>query len=41
MATFQPRELIKIKAKNIRQNPSWHRDPGADAFLFIDEIILK
>jgi hexosaminidase len=32
---------IKLKAKNIGKVPSWHEAAGSDAWLFIDEIIVK
>lgn len=34
-------KYVKVIAKNIGKNPDWHQAPFADAFLFIDEIILK
>ncbi|MDN5201481.1 DUF2961 domain-containing protein [Fulvivirgaceae bacterium BMA10] len=32
---------IKIKAKNIGKCPSWHPGNGGDAWIFIDEVIIK
>jgi len=32
---------IKIYAKNIGENPSWHRFSGGNASIFIDEVIVK
>ena len=32
---------IKIYAKNIGENPRWHRFSGGNASIFIDEIIVK
>ncbi|MDX1350842.1 MAG: hypothetical protein R3279_11365, partial [Putridiphycobacter sp.] len=32
---------IKLKAKNIGKVPGWHEAAGSDAWLFIDEIIVK
>ena len=32
---------LKIKVKNIGKVPDWHEAAGSDAWLFIDEIIVK
>ncbi len=32
---------IKVKAKNIKKVPDWHEAAGSDAWLFMDEIIVK
>lgn len=32
---------IKVFAKNIGANPVWHNFSGADAWIFVDEIIIK
>jgi len=32
---------IKIYAKNIGENPQWHRFSGGNASIFIDEVIIK
>ncbi len=32
---------VKVFAKNIEYNPEWHPFPGGDAWLFVDEIIIK
>ena len=32
---------IKVKAKNIMKVPDWHEAAGSDAWLFMDEIIVK
>jgi hypothetical protein len=32
---------IKVEAKNIGVNPDWHTNPGEDAWLFVDEIIIQ
>ena len=33
--------FIKIHAKNIKQCPTWHKGSGGNAWLFVDEIIVK
>jgi len=32
---------IKVKAKNFGKIPEWHLGSGGEAFIFIDEIIIK
>lgn len=32
---------LKIKVKNIMKVPEWHEAAGSDAWIFIDEIIVK
>ncbi len=32
---------LKIKVKNVGKVPSWHEAAGSDAWIFIDEIIVK
>ncbi|MEO5776784.1 MAG: GH92 family glycosyl hydrolase [Flavobacterium sp.] len=32
---------VKIKAYNFGKLPEWHQGSGGDAFIFIDEIIIK
>lgn len=32
---------IKIKAKNYGTLPSWHQGAGGDAFIFVDEVMIK
>lgn len=32
---------IKIKATNIKTVPEWHEAAGSDAWIFIDEIVVK
>ena len=31
---------IKVYLKNIRKNPEWHEAPGAQSWIFIDEIMI-
>ena len=33
--------FIKIRVKNITKVPDWHEAAGSDAWIFIDEIIVK
>ena len=33
--------FIKVIAKNIKKNPSWHLSAGEKAWLFTDEIIFE
>jgi len=37
----QKARYVKIIAKNFGKLPQWHQGFGGDAFIFIDEIILK
>jgi len=32
---------IKLDIISQKKNPSWHSDPGADCWLFIDEIVIE
>lgn len=32
---------IKISAKNIMENPDWHKSPGEKSWIFADEIIIN
>ena len=32
---------VKIIAKNFGKLPEWHQGFGGDAFIFIDEIMIK
>ena len=32
---------VRVKAKNIGKVPDWHEAAGSDAWVFIDEIIVK
>lgn len=32
---------IKVVAKNIKTNPSWHLSPGEKSWLFTDEIVIE
>lgn len=32
---------LRIKAKNILNNPSWHSAAGGSSFIFVDEIIIE
>ncbi len=32
---------LKLKVKNVGKVPSWHEAAGSDAWIFIDEIIVK
>jgi predicted alpha-1,2-mannosidase len=34
-------KYVKIKAYNFGKLPEWHQGAGGDAFIFIDEIIIK
>lgn len=31
---------IKIKMKNLKTIPEWHEGAGAEAYIFIDEIMV-
>lgn len=33
--------FIKVKAKNIGALPEWHTGKGKDAWLFVDEVVVK
>ncbi len=37
----KPIKYIKIKAKNIGKNPTWHPSAGAKAWLFVDEVTIQ
>jgi predicted alpha-1,2-mannosidase len=32
---------VKVIAKNFGKLPEWHQDAGGDAFIFVDEILIK
>jgi hexosaminidase len=32
---------LKVKVKNVGKVPEWHEAAGSDAWIFIDEIIVK
>ena len=32
---------LKVKVKNLGKIPDWHEAAGSDAWIFIDEIIVK
>ncbi|MBT4970615.1 MAG: hypothetical protein HOM80_16540, partial [Bacteroidetes bacterium] len=32
---------IRLKATNIKKLPDWHEAAGSDAWLFVDEIIVR
>jgi hypothetical protein len=32
---------VKVIAKNFGKLPEWHQGFGGDAFIFVDEIIIK
>lgn len=32
---------IKLNITAQKKNPNWHSDPGADAWLFIDEVVVE
>ncbi|QBZ96979.1 hypothetical protein GS03_00464 [Flavobacterium sangjuense] len=34
-------QYVKVKAYNYGKLPEWHQGAGGDAFIFIDEIIIK
>ncbi len=40
--TFSPRpvKFVKLKITSQFKNPQWHSDPGKDAWLFIDELVV-
>ena len=40
---FGPRKIryVKVFAKNYGKLPDWHAGAGEDAYIFIDEIIVK
>ena len=33
--------LVKVVAKNFGKLPEWHQGFGGDAFIFVDEIVVK
>lgn len=37
----EPIRYIRFKANNIEKMPSWHDAAGSDAWIFIDEIIVR
>ncbi|MFK8038356.1 MAG: family 20 glycosylhydrolase [Crocinitomicaceae bacterium] len=34
-------QYVRLRAKNIGKVPDWHEAAGSDAWLFIDEIVIK
>lgn len=32
---------VKVKAKNIGENPEWHKNPGEKSWLFVDEVVVE
>lgn len=32
---------IRVKAKNMMENPEWHASPGGNSWMFVDEIIVE
>ncbi len=40
---FQNQKIryIRIKAKGMKKNPKWHRRPGGENWIFMDEVIVK
>ena len=34
-------KYIRIDIISQKKNPEWHSDPGADSWLFVDEIFLN
>lgn len=32
---------VRVRAKNIRTCPSWHRGAGGEAWIFVDEIVVN
>ena len=33
--------LVKVVAKNFGKLPEWHQGFGGDAFIFVDEVMVK
>lgn len=33
--------FVRLDFKAQKKNPSWHADPGADSWLFVDEVIVE
>jgi hypothetical protein len=34
-------KYVKVEVKSILKNPSWHQNPGAKSWVFIDEIVIN
>jgi hypothetical protein len=34
-------KYVRVEVKSILKNPSWHQNPGADSWLFVDEIVIN
>ena len=34
-------QFIKIKIESLKKNPKWHDTPGAECWLFLDEIVVE
>ncbi len=34
-------KYVRVDVKSILKNPSWHQNPGADSWLFVDEIVIN
>lgn len=41
VANEQPVRYLKIRAKNYGTLPHWHEAAGSDAWLFVDEIVVR
>lgn len=41
LAGLRPLRYIKVIAKNRGVLPEWHEAAGSEAWLFVDEIIVK
>lgn len=40
LKSTQKARYIKIYIKNMKKNPQWHEVPGAQSWLFVDEIMI-
>jgi hypothetical protein len=40
LKSTQNARYIKVYIKNMKKNPQWHEAPGAQSWLFIDEIMI-
>lgn len=34
-------KYVRVEVRSILKNPSWHQNPGAKSWLFIDEIVIN
>ena len=34
-------KYVRVEVKSILKNPSWHQNPGANSWLFVDEIVIN